>query len=202
MRLGVLEKAILSALYKKGMSDGTWECGRGGIEKRIRIACFLSDKKLSIKSFRRAIRRLEKKGLIQAVTMYGEPLSPGEVGYIFRPTEKGIKIAENLPEPGKIVWNAETKKKIKGIRKEMLQQIHEIANQLIEKQGYATASQIKQIAWEKYGNQYKNREEFEKIWSEDRIGRILGKLGFKPTRKGKKRERFWRTLPLKLPLVG
>ena len=210
MRLGVLEKAILSIICKEGVH------GRQNIEKNLKIVYLLAEKKFPDKSFQEALKRLAKKGLIYVV---GQDLQPMKLDWdlireykkhykiflffnILRPTEEGMKIAEKLPKPEEIILEATAKQKIKRTRKEMLQQIHEIASQLIEKQGYVTASQIKQTAWEKHRNQYKNREEFEKTWSEKRIGRFLKKLGFKLVRKGKKRERFWADVSSKIPFEG
>jgi len=214
MRLGIVEKAILSSINE----NESKAYGKDGLMKRLLTSYIVADineefLKFSKKSFREALKRLMEKGLIEPITISHEPIDvelikkAGETRIlrwlnIFRLTEEGIKIAEKLPKPKEILQEAKTKQKIKRTRKRMPQQVQEIASQLIEKQGYATASQIKQIAWKKYGNQYKNREVFEKTWSEDRIGKILRKLGFKRTRKGKKGERFWLTLPSKFPSKG
>lgn len=191
MRLGALEKAVLSTLCEKGT------CARGCIEKCLRASYLLAGESFPRRSFPVVLKRLKRKGLIQMHTLFPRPVDPNEIGNIFSLTEEGVKIAEKLPKPEEIIWEATVKRKTKKAKKEMLQQVYEIAKQAIEKQGYITASQIKQTAWEKYGSKYRNRKEFEKIWSEDRIGRILRKLEFKSIKTVKGRK-FWGELPLKL----
>lgn len=118
-----------------------------------------------MKNVERALESLQKKGLI-AVKYVGIKIGEREIilkGYNL--TEKARKQLER--------WERCEAEDVRAALKH-LKALHIYR---------ATIKEIKEALWQTTGSKYQNREEFEKIWTKERIGCILKKMGVKKARK-------------------
>lgn len=190
MKLGWLEKAILSEAYNLIKNSKNEVFSVDVLYATLKNYCWSYGKNILDTSFFIALKRLKTKRLITK-------------GYVFHPirgmwdyngkiltlTEEGKKVVEKLPKTREIIKNRIEKRMMKMLKHRMVQDVHETTKQLLINQEHITVSQIKAALKEKYGGNYFGKE-FEKIWSEKRIGKILRKLRFKKT-KIVKGIRFW-----------
>ena len=138
------------------------------------------------KRYWEAFHRLKRRGYITPVALV---LKPNSSCIPFQHTTR-IWVKGNpywtLTEKGRKVAH-------KILREEKEEKHLREALNLLVKEGKteATLNEIREKLWERSGESFRNREEFERYWTKKRLGLMLKRIGVNWRRTGKKRIRLY-----------